>query len=76
MEQSFKEYCLLGNGEVRSCYPYDYKKKCYDYSKPLVRENGDHYVYVEQIPNKHFTGVEVLHYIEKFMTLEELCDNK
>ena len=64
--REFKLFCLLPNDEVKSCYPYDYTKKDYDYSKPLVRKYGDNYVYVEEITTREGIKGESLTIIKKF----------
>ena len=69
----FKNYCLLKNGEVRTCYKYDYKARAFDYSAPNVMERGDHYVYVEPLGLDLF-GASVLYEIEKFAdNIEDLA---
>ena len=63
--REYKLHCLLANGEIRDCYPYDYHKKEYDLLKPSVRKYGDHYVYVEKLKGKYFDA-ELLRYVFAF----------
>ncbi len=63
--ERFKTYCVLANGETKTCYPYDYKKKQYDYDHPLVKKYGDKWVYVETLKGAHYEA-EKLSFIERF----------
>ena len=64
-KREYKLHCLLANGEIRDCYPYDYHKKEYDFIHPRIIRYGDHFVYVEKLKGKYFDA-ELLHHIVAF----------